>query len=626
MSKKYSLTKVAEVFLNDNRRKSWSLFVRGQIAQRVVVLATLDNRCRTYYDYYNGLTIALGKTFYKDIFGLDDEVDPLDLKAYVYTHLSKIYIGVFYHEFFHLRYTDMDYEKELLRRLDNRIVQLVHTIFNILEDVTIENSGVQDYPSSRRFIDELSKAHFQDKAIEAASNLITDHPETIDALISFLLLYARGYDVSKLPQYKFFEDNKELIKWGIAQCLSENFPRLRHRKQIALALQLLKLINGEEFDKDKVSEGDTSTHISSVPRSGTDDMSTVIKGITQTDGGIYDSTGNKPIEANNYDPSATANMDNVEGKAEPKQTKASRGDNDMTDIDPSAMSSDLTQQNIETIANDDPVTHYSHSVERLDAYVDTSGYAPSYRDVKNKFSKLINSVTGTIRKMKAHNIASYRRNQSRGIIDIKAVINNKPTNKSFMRVLNPGREPDPVFCVVVDNSGSMSGRKATLAGEACISLSESLNNLGISFGVFAFTEGRSCITITLKDYKDIYDKVKYNLTLFTNNIHCSECSTYMGNIDEVNIRYLRDQLIHQPHSDKIMIVISDGATCGDWKELKRVADDMEARGIRVLGIGIYDRNVEKIYKNHIILRDQKDLESLPAFLNQYLIKMYKGGK
>jgi hypothetical protein len=75
-----------------------------------------------------------------------------------------------------------------------------------------------------------------------------------------------------------------------------------------------------------------------------------------------------------------------------------------------------------------------------------------------------------------------------------------------------------------------------------------------------------------------------------------------------------------------MIVISDGATCGDWKELKRVADDMERRGIRVLGIGIFDRNVEKIYKNHIILKEQKDLEALPAFLNQYLIKMYNGGK
>ncbi|MBR2493747.1 MAG: VWA domain-containing protein [Paludibacteraceae bacterium] len=626
MSKKYSLTKVAEVFLNDNRRKSWSLFARGQIAQRVVVLAAPDNRCYTYYDYYNGLTIMLGKTFYKDVFNLSDEVEPLDLKTSVYSHLAKIYIGAFYHEFFHLKYTDMDYEKDLLRKLDNKIASLVHIIFNILEDVTIENSGVQDYPSSRHFIDKLSEIHFQEGAIESASNLIKDHPKTVDAFISFLLLYARGYGVSKLPEYEFFEDNKELIEWGISQCIYERFPRSRHKKQIAFAIQLLKLLKGEEFDKKKVTNSEIEEGVTVVPRSGTGDMSRVVKGVTNMDGGMYESTRNEPIEAQEYDPTATSNMNNVEGKEERKQSKASRGDMSMEDIDPTAMSSDLTQQGIETIANDDPVTHYTHLVERLDDYVDTSKYVPSYRDVKKKFSKLINSVTGTIRKMKAHNVSSYRRNQSRGVIDIKAVINNKPINKSFMRVLNPGREPDPVFSVVVDNSGSMSGRKATLAGEACIALSESLNNLGISFGVFAFTEGRGCVTIVLKDYKDIYDKVKYNLTLFTNNIHCAECATYMGNIDEVNIRYLRDQLSHQPHSDKIMIVISDGATCGDWKELKRVADDMERRGIRVLGIGIYDNNVEKIYKNHIILREQKDLEALPAFLNQYLIKMYNGGK
>ena len=158
MSKKYSLTKVAEVFLNDNRRKSWSLFARGQIAQRVVVLAAPDNKCYTYYDYYNGLTIMLGKTFYKDVFNLSDEVEPLDLKTSVYSHLAKIYIGAFYHEFFHLKYTDMDYEKDLLRRLDSSVASMVHTIFNILEDVTIENN----------------KAYFRQEVHE---NLQRDHPQ-----------------------------------------------------------------------------------------------------------------------------------------------------------------------------------------------------------------------------------------------------------------------------------------------------------------------------------------------------------------------------------------------------------------------------------------------------------------
>ena len=47
---------------------------------------------------------------------------------------------------------------------------------------------------------------------------------------------------------------------------------------------------------------------------------------------------------------------------------------------------------------------------------------------------------------------------------------------------------------------------------------------------------------------------------------------------------------------------------------------MEAQGITVLGIGIFDNNVESIYKNHIILKTQQDLEGLGAFLNKYIVR------
>jgi hypothetical protein len=68
------------------------------------------------------------------------------------------------------------------------------------------------------------------------------------------------------------------------------------------------------------------------------------------------------------------------------------------------------------------------------------------------------------------------------------------------------------------------------------------------------------------------------------------------------------------------IVISDGATCGSWQDLRKVAQNMEASGILMLGIGIYDKNVEKIYDNHIVLKDSNDLEQLAGFLNRYLVR------
>ena len=57
--------------------------------------------------------------------------------------------------------------------------------------------------------------------------------------------------------------------------------------------------------------------------------------------------------------------------------------------------------------------------------------------------------------------------------------------------------------------------------------------------------------------------------------------------------------------DKVLIVISDGATCGSWKDLQITAENIEARGVTMLGIGIFDDNVRRIYKNHVILREQR---------------------
>jgi cobalamin biosynthesis protein CobT len=166
----------------------------------------------------------------------------------------------------------------------------------------------------------------------------------------------------------------------------------------------------------------------------------------------------------------------------------------------------------------------------------------------------------------------------------------------------------------------MSGRKSKLAGEALIIFCEALNRLHIPFAVDAFTEGRSCVTIKLKEFKDDYNRVKTNMTLLTEQFSCDKLNTFCGNIDEVNLRYVRDILNKQHQKDKMCIVISDGATCGSWQDLRKVAQNMEASGILMLGIGIYDKNVEKIYDNHIVLKDSNDLEQLAGFLNRYLVR------
>ena len=170
----------------------------------------------------------------------------------------------------------------------------------------------------------------------------------------------------------------------------------------------------------------------------------------------------------------------------------------------------------------------------------------------------------------------------------------------------------------------MHGSKAKLAGKALIIFCEALDRLHIPFSVDVFTEGRSAITISLKDYNETYAKTKTNMTLFTQQFDVDKLCTWSGNIDEINLQYVSYDLLQRKEADKVLLVISDGATCGSWKTLKQVASNIEKQNVTVLGIGIFDNNVENIYSKHIVLREQKDLEGLGAFLNKYLIgKIFK---
>ena len=166
----------------------------------------------------------------------------------------------------------------------------------------------------------------------------------------------------------------------------------------------------------------------------------------------------------------------------------------------------------------------------------------------------------------------------------------------------------------------MCGTKAKLAGIALIIFCEALDRLHIPFSVDAFTEANAAVTISLKDYNELYSKTKTNMTLFTEQYNVRTLATWCGNIDEINLQYVSQELLERKEKDKVLIVISDGATCGSFKDLKKVAANVEKQGITVLGIGIFDNNVENIYNKHIVLREQKDLEGLGNFLNNYLVR------
>ena len=615
MAKFYSIDKAINTFLNSDRLYNFSLFARSYSGQRIDVIIGNSNSCYTHQDWYGSMSITLGRRFYPEIFNVEDKIDILNIKN-VYKHMATCYVGVFYHEFFHVMYTDMAYHITMYNKMNRAFAEFAHNVVNILEDKTIEATGMHAFPYSEKYLYTLNLVHTREEVIKSVSEQITKDPENSGTMLSFLLLLARGYDVSLLPEYKLFKDNEEFIRWGAFKCINSKNARQRFNRQIAFAKQLVKILNFETPDKREIEDGDPGDP-GSIDGPGTPinpKARKVLEPIMRTS--QEDNTNSKVTNT----PQETIDDIVDEDLKDLTQQVASRGDTPSTDDGHSGFdSTDLTKEAITQLANDDPISRYSHKAARIDRYKDTTNYLAQYNDVVKRYEVQIRKVVAQIRKMKAINNTSWNRFRMSGKFDLKATL--KKDNYKFFKTKNaPSREADLVFEILVDNSGSMSGRKSKLAGEALIIFAEALHRLHIPFAVDAFTEGNSCITIKLKEFTDSYAKVKTNMTLLTEQYEVNELATFSGNIDEVNLMYVRDLLNQQKQQDKVCIVISDGATCGSWKDLKKVAQGMEAQGITVLGIGVFDENVKDIYTNHTIIKTQQDLEGLGAFLNKYLVK------
>lgn len=618
--KTYSIDKIVNAILSLDRLHKMSNFATSKVGKDVRVISLNSDACYSSCDYWDGMRIQLGNQFYPIAFDDRAPVPAVDLKA-KYKHIAMIMYGAYYHELFHLLYTPFGYATDLLSGCNQYFQQFVHTVANILEDQTIEGTGMNRYPFSEKYIMATREVFKLPNTLKLIEESITEEPDNPGTMLGYLLHFCRGTDMSQFPEYKLWNDHKEFIEWGAYKCINTIDPHLRAKRQVAYGLELTKILDMKEPEKSNVESPNLSNLASD---SSGFSKSSSGKGMSA----INKSTGNMGNEnAERTMQGQTQPQESDEDAAKPpeemKEVKAQHGSGDgecPTD------SGDLTKAGITQLANDEPVFGEGHYADKISKYIKTEKYLPEYNKVVRLFETQIRNVVAIIRKMYATNNASWNHYKTKGKLDMSTIY-KKGNYKIFKKKNAPAPTADLVFEILVDNSGSMTGTKAKLAGKALIIFCEALNRLHIPFSVDCFTESRCAITISLKDYDELYDKVKTNMTLFTEGYDVHALNTWCGNVDEINLRYVADKLSQRLEKDKVLIVISDGATCGSWKTLKKVADNIAATGVTMLGIGIFDSNVEMIYKNSMIVKNVEDLQGLGTFLNNYLIKkIFKGGE
>lgn len=170
---------------------------------------------------------------------------------------------------------------------------------------------------------------------------------------------------------------------------------------------------------------------------------------------------------------------------------------------------------------------------------------------------------------------------------------------------------DTSVCVLGDTSGSMRGDKYVHTMVAAVHLSNTLGNtLHIPTEILGFTEHECRNTMFI--HRDYNTKLLSEEELVRRFAHAGQFMSQNCDGDSVLFAYHR--LLAQPTKRKVLIVLSDGSPAsskgGDiYSYTCDIVKSIEAdKRVDIIGVGLMDKNVERIYKSHEFIRSAGEIE------------------
>ena len=172
------------------------------------------------------------------------------------------------------------------------------------------------------------------------------------------------------------------------------------------------------------------------------------------------------------------------------------------------------------------------------------------------------------------------------------------------------------LAIMVDISGSMGGNKVVNAANAAAHLSDTIGNtLHIPCEIVGFTENACRNSMFIYRSFDCRHVRAADLLLRIGN----SCHHMEQNADGDSVIWKHNRIIQRKEKRKILIVLSDGSPAsskaGDCMSYtKQIVKEIELKSpVEILGVGIQDDNVKRIYKEHYVISDSSQIE--PALLN-----------
>ena len=541
-----------------------------------------------------------------------------------------------YHEMGHVRYTDMSLKA--IFDYDPKYRGFLAKLFNIIEDPVVEIS-ITNFVEKTRPYDKSPRLYFNFLKKQLFEKQCDEYKDAGDvgSFMQYLLLCLRcGKDKVKGHNAVYDKYNADLVPM-IKAALSEPNATKRQEKVVELGDWIIK--NIKEFDWDGMAMpedlpkggGGGGTPMPSemgggMP-SGFGSGKPKGEGGHDTDGaegGGDDWDWDKKPEDDGADAGAGKGSGEDEGKKD-KEKEDEDDDGAESGETPEAAGEDDSVPDLDDVFEDLINSSYSHefvvakdeytvvNAEELDEKI-TKQIEKSHECVQN-ISKFLTLFKGRKKPRRTCGFTS-------GKLNVRAAMQDDARDgcetKLFTRDVARGKMVDLAVSLVCDNSGSMSGTKSHLASIAALALAQACDWANIPFEVSCFTKTNdsssgTSVTIIEKSFEDTFAKAKPFFGINDSGLigyldSERNIPTFCGNSEEVNLFHIGKAFAECKHTTKLMFVFCDGCTTGSTDSLRKVIAKMMHDGIHVIGIGLCDEEVARVYPYHKIFNSAADIQ------------------
>ena len=524
-----------------------------------------------------------------------------------------VFLGTTIHEFSHILYTDM---AEIRK---NRPNKFLFNLFNTIEDERIEYNTTQNYPGYANFIGQ-AKYYYFDLLYKKAEK----QDDLMDVLqnILYIVRYPARVDTKVIYRHQVLFDKIKKVLCDFGNNSKEAYDKAE--KIYKLLLDYFKFPppppeeqqeGDEEQDQSDSSEGQEGSDGSSDPQNskqssqkqdskdneGSDKNSkTQSSPKSGSDEGSAGKKKQEPIKAYTQEEIKQAAEKLAEQMRRLITSNTSLNSNEIKDEWNSKEIADECKQ-----IKDDVFIVKQEDYERR--------YKADFDTVKQHINGLVNTFSKFFVEQE-YRLTGMRR----GVLDtnklaeayqaVETVYSNK-----FKRT-TPGLD----VCVLIDESGSMSGTNIASARKCAILLNEVFLRLKqCDFYVYGHTaDNRYMGEVTINVYRDHWNRNRYAL---------GKVESYSNNKDSVAIEETYKMVRKQTSKPLLMFVISDGVPNAYGlrgqpavEEVKKVVNRIESNGdTLVCQIAIESHFRPQDMFNHYVV--MTDMNTFPSDLSGYVM-------